>query len=95
MLLQRLEVRAPIGEYEGDLAVDQGRLRRQRGERCRDRRKARRPVEPTPAEQRDVVADFSSDDAVAVIFDFVQPIRAGRYLGLKRRKFGLDEWRNR
>ena len=70
-------------------ALSQGRL----NERLGDGRKAHGPVKPAPAEQRDLVAALPRDDAVAVIFDFVQPTVAVRHLVDQRGKLGRDEFR--
>ena len=94
MLLQRFEIGDAGGQHEGNLAVDHRDLRRQAEQRLGDRRKAHRPVEPAPAEQRDFVAGLARDDAVAVIFHFMQPVAAGRHLGVERGELRLDEWRD-
>ncbi len=91
MLLQRFEVGQPRGQHEGDLAVEQRAVGRQGLERLGDGGEAHRPVETAPAEQGDVVADFPRQDAVAVIFDFVQPVPSLRNFAVERGKLGRDE----
>ena len=68
-------------------ALSQGRLN------SGDGRKAHGPVKPAPAEQRDLLAALPRDDAIAVIFDFVQPTVAVRHLVDQRGKLGRDEFR--
>ena len=93
MLLQRLEVGQPRRQYERGLAVDERALAGERQKRLGDGRKAHRPVETAAAEQRDFVARFPCEDAIAVIFQLMQPLTAGRYLGVERGELRLDEGR--
>ena len=93
MLLQRLEIGDAGGEHEGDLAVEKHGLSGEREKRLGDRGEAHRPVETAPAEQRDLVADLAADDAVAVIFDLVEPARSCGDLAFERGELGRDEVR--
>src|SRR5512147_643428 len=93
MLLQRFERGEAGGKDEGDLAVEQRSVARKAYESLGDGRKAYGPVEPTPAEQRNLLAALPRDNAVAVIFDFMQPARAVRHLVDEGGKLRRDEFR--
>ena len=93
MLLQRLEVRQARGQHERGLAIEKAGITRHAEQRLGDRREARRPVEPAAAEKRDAVPVFPREDAIAVIFDFVQPRRAVGHMIVEARKLRLDEGR--
>ena len=91
MLLQRFEVGDARRQHERGLAVDQRAFRREGKQRLGDRREPYCPVETAAAEQRDVVAGLARDDAVAVIFHFVQPAGPGRHLFVERGELRRDE----
>jgi hypothetical protein len=91
MLLQRFEVGQTRRQHEGHFAVEQRAVGRQALERLGDGGEAYRPVEAASAEQGDGVADFPREDAVAVIFDFVQPVPSLRNLAVERGKLRRDE----
>src|SRR5688572_20755530 len=93
MLLQFLEGREARGQHEGDLAVEHRLLAGKLLERLGDNREADRPVEAAPAEQRHAFRRFAGDDAIAVIFEFVQPALALRNLVDERRKLRGYEFR--
>ena len=88
------EVPAPVGEENGDLAVEQRAFAGEREHRFGDSREAHGPIEPASAEQRNVLASLARNDAIAVIFDFVQPVRPGRHVGVECGEFRLDEGGN-
>lgn len=50
----------------------------QRPQPFRDQREARRPAQAVAAPHADALTILAGDDAVAVIFDLMQPFRAGR-----------------
>ena len=90
--MQRFEVGNAGRQHEGDLAVDQRILARQSFQCRRDRREAHCPVEPAATEQSGLVPGFAPEDAITVIFDFVQPSRPGRHMGVERGELRLDEF---
>src|SRR5215468_3704213 len=95
VLLQRLEVGETGRQDEGDLAVDQRALCGKGEQRLGNRREAHGPIETAPAEQRDLVICLPPDDAVAVIFRFVQPAAARGHVGVEGGKLRLYELWNR
>ena len=72
------------------LAVD-GRVPRQGGHGPANQRLAVSPVVAAPGEQTDAVAVTAGDQSIAVVLDLVNPLRADRRLGRKRRNAGSDK----
>ena len=62
------------------LAIDHGRGRRQTGGSGRDQRIAIGPIVAAAREQPHAVALLANDQPVAIVLDFVNPLRADRRL---------------
>ena len=76
-----------------DFPVDQPRFQREGGGRLGDRFEPLGPVEALPGAHGDAAVGDAELHAVAVIFDLVEPVRAGRRLVHGRRQAGCDEGR--
>src|SRR4030081_3481715 len=81
-----------------DLSIDESLVR----DECRERRagrphprEPRGPVLAMTGEQLAPVAGERRDDAVAVVFDLVQPLVTTRHRGYQGRKLRHDPWRQR
>ena len=80
-ILQRLKTRAPVRQHHADFAVEQRALDAERGGGLRDFRELRRPVVPVAADEGCAPALDGAADAVAVVFQFVEPLgTVGRLL---------------
>ena len=74
-----------------DFPVDQPRFQGQGGGRLGDRFEPLGPVEALPGAHGDAAVGDAELHAVAVIFDLVEPVRAGRCLLHGGRQAGCDE----
>ena len=63
----------------------------QRGQGFRDPGHPVGPVVTAPREHADPVALTPADEPEAVVFDFVDPLRADRHRASERRQAGFDE----
>src|SRR5439155_85610 len=80
-ILQRLKTRAPVRQHHADFAVEQRALDAERGGGLRDFTEPRRPVVPVAADEGCAPALDGAADAVAVVFQFVEPLgTVGRLL---------------
>ena len=89
--LQQAETRCAVRRERDDFPVQDGLACGEFGDRFGDLRKPARPVLFVAAEQAHLAAVDPGDDAVAVEFDFVEPLRALRRLGHECRELRLDE----
>ena len=83
----------PVGPDAAELAIEIGLARGERRDRLGDRRIFVGPVEPGACQQLDRTAIEPGHHAVAVIFDFVQPLVAPRRRFDQLRELRRDPFR--
>src|SRR5215469_6342718 len=91
-VLQAGKICCPIGGEVNELAVDQRSFDRKLSEDTREVGKLVGPVEPVAGDQPNLAALDIGEQAIAVIFDLVQPIRSCRRRSSRRRelRFQVD-----
>ena len=77
-VLQIGKIRRAVGRQRDQLAIDQRAGDRQCGQRARQRREFRSPIEPVAGDQPCFALLDARQQAIAVILDLVQPFRAVR-----------------
>jgi len=80
-----LEVRRAVLSGDYDFAVDQERVSLKAGGGFDNRRKAVGPVVAVPGETAHAQAVPAHHEPITIVFDFVNPQRAGRRPGYLRR----------
>jgi len=78
-VLQCLEAGTPVGQYDGDLAVEQRGADPEALRRIADGGESRRPILAATAQQTHPSVDAAAD-AVAIVLELVQPPITGRRL---------------
>ena len=89
LLFNNAGVSAP-GAPMDELTVDQRRVDRELAENMRKLGKFGGPVEPAAGDQPDLAMLDAGEQAIAVVFDFVQPFGAGRRRSRHRRELRLE-----
>src|SRR3954451_5853460 len=91
---QPVEVVARVLAFENGLAVQDDAVGRHCPERLHNERERRRPTQAVPAPQPHVLAVLAGDDAIAVVLDLVEPLRArGCDFGKRRNTRSDKAWR--
>ena len=84
-----------FGIFHDELAVDQGRSAMLLAQQMREIAEAVGPVEPASRQQFDAISGEAGFNAIAVEFDFVNPLVALGRLRHQRCKTRFDECRKR
>ena len=88
--MKPVELREAVAIQPDRLAINHEGLGPQPSSSRADQREAVRPIEAPAREQPDAGAIALDDQAIAVMLDFVNPVRAVRNLSSARRDAGLN-----
>ena len=89
--LQEREARNALVVFDDQFAVEQRGFGGQCGDRSRDRLEAMRPIQVFARQQAHLAVIEPGLDAIAVVFDLVQPFGAARRVAVQGGKAGRNE----